>query len=270
MVDEYQRLWETVTRDPGHLAFLPLGEHLRRRGELESAARVAVGGLEQHPELADGHDLYARILTDMGDFEAADEEWRVALEVDPHHPGANKGLGFLRFRGGDLDEALEHLENALAAAPTDQAVVRALHAVRDAVNDAQLEQSTDPISGASAQDLVFTGLAGSDEGMLLVDQRGRILGGRLRVPPTGDVSEPVAAYLAGATQEAERTSRMLELGEWQWIVGEGPSGNIYVTPPTDETLLVILRDRGVPGGRLAMLAERAGAAARQWLMRQSL
>ena len=273
MADEFQRLWETVTRDPGHMAFLPLGEHLRRRGELESAARVAVNGLEKHPALAAGHDLYARILTDMGDFEAAEEEWQQALDAEPRHTGANKGMGFVRFREGHLDEALEYLETALASVPSDQAIVRALHAVRAAIIDATAEaeeQGPIAISGATAKDTVFAGLEGSDGGMLLVDQRGRILGGRLHAPGGGDISETVAAYLAGATQEAERTARMLELGEWEWIVSEGPEGNIYVTPPTDETLLFILRDRTVPAGRLALLSERAGAAARQWLVRQRL
>jgi len=264
MADEFQRLWETVTRDPGHMAFLPLGEHLRRRGELESAARIAVNGLEKHPALAAGHDLYGRILADMGDFEAAEEEWHQALDAEPRHTGANKGMGFVRFREGHLDEALEYIETALASDPS---------AVRAAVIDATAEtEEPDPmaLSGATARDTVFAGLEGSDDGMLLVDQRGRILGGRLRAPGGGDISEVVAAYLAGATQEAERTARMLELGEWEWIVSEGPEGNIYVTPPTDETLLFILRSRTVPAGRLALLAERAGAAARQWLARQRL
>ena len=269
MVDEFQTLCETVTRDPGHVAFVQLGEHLRRRGELESAARVAVNGLERHPHLADGHDLYGRILADMGDFEAAEEEWQMALDAEADHLGANKGMGFLRFREGNLEEALEYLESALAANPADQAVVRALHVVRAAVAELEFDVSV-PESGATAKDMVFAGLEGSDEGMLLVDARGRILGGRLEAPDVGDVSEPVAAYLAGATQEAERTARLLELGDWSWIVSEGPSGNIYVTPPTDETLLVILRDRTVPAGRLALLAERAGVAARQWLTRQRL
>ncbi len=55
---------------------------------MESAARVAVNGLEKHPALAAGHDLYARILTDMGDFEAAEEEWQQALDAEPRHTGA--------------------------------------------------------------------------------------------------------------------------------------------------------------------------------------
>ncbi len=270
MADEFTRLWETVTRDPGDMAFLPLGEHLRRRGELESAARVAVNGLEKHPHLAAGRDLYARILTDMGDFEAAGEEWEQALEAEPQHTGAQKGLGFVRFREGNLYEALEYLENALATDPTDQTIVRALYAVRAAVDEATTAPQESEPNAITSEETVFAGLEGSDEGMLLVDQRGRILGGWLHAPGGGDISEAVAAYLAGATQEAERTARMLGLGQWEWIVSEGPGGNSYVTAPTDETLLFILRDRTVPAGRLALLAEHARAAARQWLASQQL
>ncbi len=271
MADDFRKLWDTVVRDPGHLAFVPLGEHLRRRGELESAARVAVAGLERNPDLADGYDLYARILTDMGDLEAAEEEWLAALAHDPRHPGANKGIGFLRFQAGDLDQALERLEMALSADPTDQSVVKALQTVRDAAERAaMLVPAAGRHEATSPQDAVFAGLEGADQGLLLVDIRGRVLGGRLMTSGGDDVSETVAAYLAGATQEAERTTRMLALGEWLWMVGEGPSGNVYVTPPTDETLLFITRDRSVPSGRLSMLAELAGTAARQWLARQRL
>ncbi len=273
MADDFQRLWDTVARDPGDPAFVQLGEQLRRRGELESAARVAVAGLERQPDLADGHDLYARVLTDMGDYDAAEEEWREALAVDPRHAGANKGLGFLSFQRGDLEAALDCLEIALAANPSDQTTVRALQTVRAAAESAGDggALAAKPVSSpVVSRDMIFAGLEGAEDGILLVDQRGRVLGGRLETSRDGDLSESVAAYLAGATQEAERTARMLDLGEWRWIVVEGQSGNAYVTPPTDDSLLFIVRDRSVPAGRLTMVAERAGAAARQWLTRQRL
>jgi predicted regulator of Ras-like GTPase activity (Roadblock/LC7/MglB family) len=188
------------------------------------------------------------------------------LELESRHLGAHKGLGFLSFRSGDLDSAMEHLELALAADPTDESVVRALRTVRDAAQEAQAEAAP-PSSG---EDPLFAGLEGAEQGLLLVDERGRVLGGRLLDASGGEVSEMVAAYLAGAAQEADRTARMLGLGEWRWIVAEGPDGNVYVTPPTTETLLLILRDQSVPSGRLAMLAERAGAVARTWLEGQQL
>jgi tetratricopeptide (TPR) repeat protein len=260
VTDDVGRLWELVTRDPGSLEFLELGERLRRRGDLESAARVALQGLQRHPELPDAHDVYARILVDMGDEEAAEDEWRLALEREPRHLGALKGLGFLRYRAGDYDAALDHLEAALAVAPRDAGIVRALETVRAAAGAAE----------APAGDRVFSALGGDDEGMLLADLRGRVLGGRVVVRGRGDASERVAGYLAGAVQEAERTARMLGMGSWQWIVTEAAGGNLYATPISADTVLCIVRDRSIPAGRLAMLAERAAAVARRWLEQQRL
>ncbi len=255
-----------LARDPSSLVFLELGEALRRVGQLEAATRVVVNGLEQHPELVEGRDLYARVLVDAGEYGRAAQVWSTVLELDPRHLGAQKGLGFLSFRAGDLDSALEHLELALATDPSDESVIRALRTVRDAAEELQAEA----VAGGPGEEPVSAGLEGMEQGLLLVDDRGRVLGGRLQDRQGNDVSEAVAAYLAGAAQEADRTARMLDLGQWRWIVAEGPEGNVYVTAPTSETLLLILRDHSVPSGRLAMLAERAGTVARAWLEEQQL
>jgi len=63
---------------------------------------------------------------------------------------------------------------------------------------------------------------------------------------------------------------LLGLGNWRWMIGEGPAGNAYVTQPAPDALLLIVRDRSVPAGRLTHLAERAADVARAWLERQRL
>ncbi len=246
-------------RDPGSLVFLELGEELRRTGRLESAVRVALTGLEWHPSLAEAHDLYARILVDIGDLDRARAVWLQVLERHPRHVGALKGLGFLSFWDGDIDTALDRLETALGADPTDHTVVQALMTVRAAVETSAAHAEP------AAADPVFGGFEGADDGMLLVSDRGRVLGGRLRGPDGDDVSEAAAAYLSGAAHEAERTARMLGLGAWHWMVAEAVEGNVHVSSPDPDTLLLVVRDRSVPAGRLAVVAERAGHAARSWL-----
>ncbi|MBI3081327.1 MAG: hypothetical protein HYY94_00135, partial [Gemmatimonadetes bacterium] len=67
MTDDVRALSAELARDPGSLVFVALGEALRVRGRLDAAAKVALAGLEHHPNLADGHDLYARIVADAGD-----------------------------------------------------------------------------------------------------------------------------------------------------------------------------------------------------------
>ncbi len=270
MADEVKRLTAELARNPDSLVFLALGETLRARGQVDAAARIALTGLERHPHLADAHDLYARVLTDAGDVEQARDEWGMALRFDPKHIGALKGLGFVSFHAGDFDQALEYLETALAADPLDQTVVQALQTVRAAAEAAEAEAAaaaaeTD-VAAAIAD--VFAGLEGARQGLLLVDLRGRLLGGGMRDGDDRDVAEAVAAYLAGASQEAERTARLLELGTWSWIVAEGAEGSMHVSQPSDATLLLVRRDRSVPPGRLAVFAEHATAVARGWLAEQ--
>lgn len=263
MADEVRTMSAELARDPDSLVFLDLGEVLRSRGQLYLAAKVAVAGLERHPEMADAHDLYARVLVDMGHLEQAREEWHEAIELDTRHRGAHKGLGFLNYRWGDLDGALEHLETALAGDPTDASVVEALQLVRAAVEESELDAE-------SRQSAVFAGLEGADHGLLLFDVRGMVLAGGMRDAAGADASDDVAAFVAQAVHEAERTARILDIGPWEWMVAEGASGNVHVSRPTRDALLLVARDRSVPAGRLEMLAQRATLSARRWLEGQQL
>ena len=67
----------------------------------------------------------------------------------------------------------------------------------------------------------------------------------------GDVSEVTAAYVVGAAREADRTASRLGLGRWRWLTVEGRTANVHLTEPEQETLLLLVRDRSVPAGRLA-------------------
>jgi tetratricopeptide (TPR) repeat protein len=262
--DEITILSAQLARDPGSLAFVRLGEALRELGQVDAAAKVAVTGLEHHPNLPDAHDLYARILVDAGDPERAADEWSIALALEPRHAGAHKGLGFVNFRRGDVDAALEHLELALAADPADHSIVQALATVRQAAAQTGTRASDSP-EGAPEPVSVFAGLEGADNALLLVDVQGRVLAGGLRSARAEDVAEAVAAYLAGVSQEAERTARLLDLGEWRWIIAEGTEGHLHLSMPAADALLLLVRDRSVPAGRLARQAGRAAEVARRWL-----
>src|SRR5712692_1300994 len=119
-----------LARDPGSLVFIHLGETLRARGQFDAAFKVVQAGLERHPDSVEGRDLFARVLVDIDDNAGAEREWSAVLGWEPRHLGAHKGLGFLRYRQGDVDGALDHLELALSADPTDSTVVQALQMVR--------------------------------------------------------------------------------------------------------------------------------------------
>jgi tetratricopeptide (TPR) repeat protein len=277
MADEIKTLSSQLAQDPDSLVFLRLGELLRRKGQLDPAHRVAMTGLERHPHLADAHDLYARILADKHDYERAFDEWDMALRIAPTHVGALKGLAFLYFKVGDVEQAVGHLEAAQRAAPDDPGVLQALELARGgrpvpppAVVAAAVAAEA-PVAAAAqplGDERVFAGLEGADEGLLLLDASGQVLGGALKDPRGKDVSAAVAAYLAGVSQEAARTAKLLTLGSWTGLAAEGPTGHIHLTAPTGGALLLVVRDRGVPMGRLAIIAQRAAVAARRWLERQ--
>ena len=287
MPDEVKTLTAELARDPQSLVFLRLGDLLRKKGQIEAAQRVALHGLQRHPHLADAHDLYARVLADQHDYERAFDEWDMTLRIAPTHTGALKGLAFLYFKIGDVTQAEAHLEAAHKAAPEDASIEQALAVVRgrgaeleaaptaaaaaSAPSPAPRVQGTSPAAAAAAapsafdEARVFAGLEGAQEGLLLLDTAGRVLGGALRDPQGADVAATVAAYLAGVSQEAARTAKLLGLGAWHGLSAEGRMGHVHLTAPSAETLLLVTRERSMPLGRLAVFAHRATQAARRWL-----
>jgi tetratricopeptide (TPR) repeat protein len=279
-MDEIRALSAQLAQDPQSLVFLRLGEALRRKGQLDQALRVAVNGLERHPHLADAHDLYARVLTDKREYERAFDEWDMAVRIAPHHTGALKGLAFLYFKIGDIAQAEAHLEAARKVEPDDPALEQAFEMIRGGAKapepaPAAPEPAPPPAAAASAaaapgldEARVFAGLEGANEGLLLLDGAGRVLGGALRDRGGTDVTDAVAAYLAGVSQEAARTAKLLGLGAWSGLSAEGQQGNVHLGHPTPDALLLVVRERGIPLGRLSILAQRATAMARRWLERQ--
>ncbi len=289
MIDEIRTLTQRLADEPSSLAFLELGESLRRRGQVEAAYKVARGGLNRYPGLADAHDLMARILSDQGDFAGAFDAWADALRFDPMRTGALKGIAFLYFRAGDVDAALQHLQRAAEADPDDPAVFQAIARVkrdsrkagREAFTPAEPEPEPEPEPARAAAvpplpppppplpsaDSPFAGIDAGDDGLLLVDANGMCLGGRLTTPDGVDAAERVAAQLAGVTREAARATRLLGLGSWHSIAVESPDAHLFLAAPTAETLLLAVRGPELPMARVGLLAERATRAAREWLGR---
>jgi tetratricopeptide (TPR) repeat protein len=268
MADDIRGLSAQLAQDPQSLVFLRLGEALRRKGQLDAALRVAMNGLERHPHLADAHDLYARILTDKHDYERAFDEWDMAVRIAPHHTGALKGLAFLYFKVGDIEQAEAHLAAAKRVEPDDPTIDQAFEMIRGGTKTPSPPPQSPPQAASLDEARVFAGLEGANEGLLLIDGSGRVLGGALKDGGGTDVTDAVAAYLAGVSQEAARTAKLLGLGAWNGLSAEGQHGNVHLAHPTPEALLLVVRERGVPLGRLAILAQRATTMAQRWLEKQ--
>ena len=296
VTDDIRILSQRLADEPSSLAFLELGEALRRRGQLDAAGKVVRAGLSRYPGLADAHDLMGRILSDQGDLAGAFDAWADALRFDPMRTGALKGIAFLYFRAGEVSAALEHLQRAAEADPDDPAIAQAIERVRRGAPEtehgaprpvrdepvagqapASLEAAEEaPAAGARsepagvdpepADDSPFAAIGEDTRGLLLVDTSGQRLGGTLG-HGAEDAGDRVAAQLAGLSREAARATRLLGLGGWHSIAIESPDRHLILAPPTGDTVLVAVREASLPMARLGLLAEKAGRAARGWLER---
>jgi tetratricopeptide (TPR) repeat protein len=276
VTDDIRSLTARVAEEPTSLAFLELGEALRRRGQLDAAYKVARGGLVRYPALADAHDLVARILGDQGDLAGAFDAWVEALRFDPMRVGALKGIAFLYFRAGDVPAALEHLQRASEIDPDDESIIQGIARIRQAAQPDAPAAVTAPVNGYSpdpgvsaesetGQEAFRSGSEMGDPGSMLVDGNGLRLAGAILGPGKEDVGDRVAAELAGVAKEAARTSRLLGLGTWQAIAVEAPEANLFLVAPTSDTLLLTIRESSLPMARLALVADRAAREARAWL-----
>jgi tetratricopeptide (TPR) repeat protein len=281
VTDDIRTLTARVAEEPSSLAFLELGEALRRRGQLEAAYKVARGGLARYPDLADAHDLVGRILGDQGDLAGAFDAWVEALRCDPMRIGALKGIAFLYFRAGDVPAALEHLQRAAEVDPDDESIIQAIGRIRQTMEEEPQVNVGDPEGNGyvvhppavpnsvplpeAGQGMFRPGFDNADHGSMLVDGNGLRLSGTVRSPTKQDVGDRVAAELAGVSKEATRTSRLLGLGTWQAIAVEAPDWNLFLVAPTPDTLLLTVRESSLPMARLALVADRAAREAREWL-----
>jgi tetratricopeptide (TPR) repeat protein len=259
ITEDIQALTTQLARDPSSLVFLPLAEALRRRGQFESALTVAEQGALRYPEMAGAYDLLARIRSDRGEGDLAFDAWTTVLRLDPDHVGAHKGLAFLCYRAGDHARSLRDLERGVDLAPGDAALRGALDRVREATGAKRVPGFTEPAPDPGRALEPEPGQA------LLVDREGRVLAGRVHDVRGVDAGDAVAAALAGVTREAERAARLLGLGPWRRIALEGGPAHMELRSPTSDSVLLVMRPREIPAGRLALLAERAAASARRWL-----
>jgi predicted Zn-dependent protease/predicted regulator of Ras-like GTPase activity (Roadblock/LC7/MglB family) len=280
MSDEIRRMSDELARDPASLVFLPLAEALRRQGQLDHALRIVARGVERHPANADAHDLLARIAVDRGELDRAASAWEAVLRVAPTHVGARKGLGFLCFQQGRLEEAEAHLSDAAQCDPTHAGVAAALEHVRAARREEPARPAAAPqrISGEgqaarvgrSADDprMLFADLLHeADQTAVLLDNEGLVLGGAYFTWDGRDVAQEVGAALSGVSDEADRATKYLDLGDWSMIVVETEAAAVAIAPTEEDGLVVLAAGSSTPLGLTQRLLERCVARAREWLGR---
>ena len=285
MADEIRRWSDELARDPDSLVFLPLGETLRRQGQLELALKIATRGLERHPHNPDAHDLLARIEVDRGQLQRAFDEWDMVLRLTPGHLGAFKGMAFVRFQQGRTDEAEELLKRA-AEHGADAEVTAALANLRGAsrgtgngarrtaeqeravADGAAVPSPQSPVPWPSPNDprALFAEILGEHEQTaLLLDDQGLVLAGIYIGEDGADVAAEVGAELSGVTEAARRASKHLDIGEWRSIVLETEVATVMMAPSTGDGLLVVAASKSTPLGLVRRVLDRCLERAHQWL-----
>ncbi|MDQ6887092.1 MAG: tetratricopeptide repeat protein [Gemmatimonadota bacterium] len=288
MSDQITRLSDELARDPASLVFLALAEQLRQNRELEVARKVALRGLDRHPHLASAHELLARIYADLGELDRAFDEWDMARQLAPALPGPRKGMGFVRFRQGRLDEAQRLLEDAIAVDPGDESAARALAAVRhqrhrngngdangsangsgngiDSGNGAGATTPELSLSVAEAARRLFAPILGDGERTaLLVDGAGLVVAGAYLTEDGHDVAAEIGAELSGVPEEAQRAVGHLGLGSWRCVVFETEVAAVAMAPVNGKHLLMLAAQRSEPLGYLRRMLERCADRADRWL-----
>lgn len=282
MADDIRRWSDELARDPASLVFLPLGETLRRQGQLELALKIAMRGLERHAHNPDAHDLLARIEVDRGELQRAFDEWDMVLRLTPGHLGALKGMAFVRFQQGRSDEAEQYLQRA-AEQGGDPEVMAALANLRrgagnrDRVtvereramgNGGPVPSSPSPVPRAAPNDprALFADILGEHEQTaLLLDDQGLVLAGIYIGEDGSDVGAEVGAELSGVTEAARRATKHLDIGEWRAIVLETEVATVTMAPSASDGLLVVAASKATPLGLVRRVLDRCLERARSWL-----
>lgn len=280
MSDDIRRWSEELAGDPASMVFVPLGEALRVRGQIDVARRVAVRGLERHPYDADAHDLLARIYIDDGNTEKAIDEWEAALQCRPGHIGALKGMGFVCYQQGRLADAEQYLSQAAAADADDERIASGLARVRedlrgdaapepkprvrDVVRETAREMAAPVDMGGDAR-FLFTDLTSGDQAALFLDREGLVLAGTYVVAGGVDVSQEIGAALTGISDEARRAMRHLGLGDWSSIVFESEAARVAMAPAPEDGIVLVAAAPTMPHGLVRRALDRVAARAKEWV-----
>jgi tetratricopeptide (TPR) repeat protein len=266
------RVWsDELARDPASLVFLPLGEALRRQGQIDLARKVAMRGAQRHPQNPEAHDLLARIHADAGELDAAYAAWDKVLGLVPGHLGASKGMAFVLFQQGKAEDAERILRDAhdRDAAPE---IAAAINTVRRSVGRPAFTMPTAEMTvlPPHPRDL-FMDLLSSDQAVIMLDKDGLVLAGSYRDADGREVGEDVGATLGGLSGEALRATKHLSMGPWKSILFETEGAIVSIAPaPTEGSiaeggLLLLAGPPQTPLGQLTRMLDKCITRAAIWL-----
>jgi tetratricopeptide (TPR) repeat protein len=120
IVGAIRRQEERLARDPASLAFAQLADLYRKAGRTRDAVALCRNGLARYPHYTTARLILAKALVADGQLAPAQVELEAILEVSPKDAQSHRLAAEIQRRLGHIDEAVGHLEAAIALDPSDR------------------------------------------------------------------------------------------------------------------------------------------------------
>jgi tetratricopeptide (TPR) repeat protein len=133
IVGAIRRQEERLARDPASLAFAQLADLYRKAGRTRDAIALCRNGLTRYPHYTTARLILAKALVADGQLAPAQVELEAILEMSPKDVQCHRLAAEIQRRLGHIDEAVRHLEAAVAFDPSDRESQGLLSLLRTAV-----------------------------------------------------------------------------------------------------------------------------------------
>jgi tetratricopeptide (TPR) repeat protein len=120
IVGAIRRQEERLARDPASLAFAQLADLYRKAGRTRDAIALCRNGLTRYPHYTTARLILAKALVADGQLAPAQVELEAILEMSPKDVQCHRLAAEIQRRLGHIDEAVRHLEAAVALDPGDR------------------------------------------------------------------------------------------------------------------------------------------------------
>ena len=120
IVGAIRRQEERLARDPASLAFAQLADLYRKAGRTRDAVALCRNGLTRYPNYTTARLILAKALVADGQLAPAQAELEAILETTPKDVQCHRLAAEIQRRLGHIDEAVRHLEAAVALDPSDR------------------------------------------------------------------------------------------------------------------------------------------------------
>lgn len=119
-------LRQAVSKAPDLQGFLLLADLERESGRIEDAEKYCRMAIDSAPDLASGHVLMGRILTEQTRFDEAGIHWKRAEELNVEAGSIHLTKAFSLGTIGQFDATLKELERSIAANPNQGIAYKAI------------------------------------------------------------------------------------------------------------------------------------------------